>query len=130
MSIIVKFSSPQVMHKVNAAKKSLGLLKFSVLNKTELSSVLSPISVLNTNNDFTIYVNELLPSKAFKLLLSAKKILKPAGFKHIWARNGIVNIKKDSDSQTHTVFSTEDVQKILQLYPQSQSSSLTAQSTQ
>lgn len=109
VSIAVSCSDSSVMNKIIAAKRKTGLLNFAMLDKSQLPG--NTATFLSENN-FNIYVNELLPYNTYILLGKSRKILKPAGVKFIWSRNGHIHAKINEQSLTYTINTLDDIERL------------------
>lgn len=98
-SLIVKFKSVDIRNYVIDAKRRFGRLTVADIFSDEV-----PGAAGNT-----LYVNELLPSRIYALLKSAKLKARERNYKHVWSRNGTIFIRKSDNSQELPIFSEQDL---------------------
>lgn len=108
--IAVSCNNSLIVNKIIAAKGKTGLLNFAMLNRSSLPEETTDFI---TKHDFNINVNELLPPETHKLPGKSKAILRPAGVKYIWSRNGYIYANLDEQSLVYTINALDDVDKIL-----------------
>ena len=92
VSIAVSCANATIVQSIISAKRKIGNHRFSMLDALQPSSALS--SLLSLNNDFNLYVNELLFTKTCKSIGKARSTLERAGLKYIWSKTGVVHVKR------------------------------------
>lgn len=106
VSIAITCANSSVLRKLLNTAKTAPPVKLASLN--------IPGTSIHTNQ--RIFISELLTSQVFKLLGKTKHMLKPIGFKYIWAKCDMVHAKKSDNSIRHTLLNEEDISKLVQLY--------------
>lgn len=113
LSIAVNCVNPSVAHKVlNAHRSRDSPLTYSQL---DISQTLAITTANGMVCDFRIFVSELLPSKIFRLLGQSESKLRKLNFRYVWARNGIIHVKKSDGSLRHTIMGPNDIDRIIEL---------------
>lgn len=97
-SILIKTKGESIQTKWLASAKTTTILVTDVMQNV-------------SNNNEKIYIREALTPYNKMLLWNAKQELKST-YKFIWCKRGIIRARKDEESRTHILRSTEDIKKL------------------
>lgn len=100
-NIIVKFLSRQKKNEILAASKKV---------KKSTSAGYPGLKIPNIGD--SVFINEHLTSTNKLLLKMAKAAAREKGYKFVWVRNCLVNVRKNETSPAKTIKCAEDLNKI------------------
>lgn len=102
-SLIVRFKSVDICDFLMEGKRKAGKITVTEVFGDEILPTIKGL----------MFVNELLPSRVYKLLKRTKQVALERKYKHVWTNGGYIYVRKEDRSEVLNILIVEDLSKLI-----------------